>query len=197
MRRKYILTRERESFLRKYYVELGAKECIQHALFRGLPDWRIYGWARQLGIARSNHREWTADEESYLETHYHWLSHREIAKKLDRSIAEIEHKRRMMSVRKCSAGYTMQEVAEGLGCSDKTIAKWIEAKWLRANRRATARSDDRSAWYISDQAIRDFVRNHANKINQHKVDLLWLIDILLKNGLGELASQREVSNGEE
>lgn len=195
--KKYILTPERESFLRKYYAELGAQECMKHVLFRGLPDWRIYDWARDLGVARSNHREWTQEEELYLESHYHWLTSAEIARKLDRSVAEINHKCRLLGVRKYGAGYTLQEVAEGLGCGDKTIARWIANKWLRANRRGTERDDDRAAWYISDQAIRDFVRNHANKLNQHKFDWLWLVDILLKNGLGELASQREVSRDEE
>lgn len=186
--RKYIFTPERQAYLREHYGRTPAKDIARHALFCGVPTWRIWHWAGDLELT-GGAKPWTKREEAYLETHYHHMSSSELAQRLGRSQSGIINKCRQIGLCKTTQGYTLQDVAMGLGCSEGLLLKWIEAGWLVASKRVMGRTDDRAAWYISEQAIRTLVRCHPNQINQHRVDWLWLMDVIF-DGIGDLRGER-------
>lgn len=180
--RKYILTPERRAFLQQHYRRIDANEITKHALFRGIPKWRVWHWAGDLGLTCSGNK-WTPEQETYLEMHYHHKTLAELAERLQHTQGEILARCKLLGIKKVSHGYTLADVAWGLGVSEKTLTKWIELGWLQADKRVMERSDNRHIWHISSRAIRLLVRYHYNEINQHKVDWLWLMDVIF-DGVG-------------
>lgn len=165
-----------------------------HFTARRIPRWKVRQWARQLGLARQKEPPWTAQEIAYLEQSLHHVRLADMAKHLGRTTIAVQLKAKRLGLRKTGEGYTMQSLCLGLGVDHHAVKRWIEAGWLKASRRQSERAND--IWFVSDEAIRAFVRAHPAEIDPRRVDWLWLVDVLL--GCGNLAAHRlERSTGEQ
>lgn len=73
---------------------------------------------------------------------------------------------------------TVAEVAEGLGCAERTVTRWIGWGWLRA----TAMVPDGQGKYyrITETDLRRFCLAHAAAVARGRPDMIWYTDL---NGL--------------
>jgi hypothetical protein len=156
------------------------------------PRWKIHKWAKQLGLVhtRNNNREWTKQDETYLEANIHKMNIRAIAKKLGRTENAVRKRAATIGINKCSDGYTLRGLALALGCDPRAIKRWIEKGWLRGMRRQTDREQG-DLWYFSDAAVRDFIKKHPDAIDHRKAAWPWLVDVLC-GGIGELGGNNRV-----
>lgn len=188
---KYSMTDEQRGLLFQMYDS--KPETITYlAEHFGVPRFTVKIWASQLGIANKGKRVWSKSDLEYLEIHYYTMSVAQIARKLHRSERAISHKACDLGINKLSEGYTVRAICDAFGCTDYTAQKWIEFGWLTATRRKSERSVG-DYWYITDNAVRKFVKEHWTEIDQHKVYWPWLRDVVFggEKGLGSLLTDKE------
>lgn len=183
---KYILDEPGRRLLLARYD--GKSETIDELAKRlAVPRTIVKYWAREIGLARRKEPRWTPEDEAYLEQNLHKSSIDAIAKRLGRTKTAVKLKAKRLGVNKCGQqGYTMRGLCLGLGCSHHTVLKWLEKGWIKGRHRHTERADH-DVWCFSDDAIRKFILQHPNEIDQRRFDWLWVVDVLA-GGLGELGT---------
>jgi hypothetical protein len=183
---KYVLDEPGRRLLLARYD--GKSETIDELAKRlAVPRTIVKYWAREIGLARRKEPRWTPEDEAYLECNLHRSSLADIAKKLGRTKTAVKLKAKRIGVNKCGqAGYTMRGLCMGLGCDHKQVERWLERGWIKGTRRHTERAQH-DVWYFSDAAIRRFVMQHPQEVDQRRFDWLWVVDILT-GGLGELGT---------
>lgn len=191
IRQKYFLDEPGRRLMQARYdgktetiTELAERLCVP----RGI----VKKWGRQLGLARQH---WTREETAFLERHLSHMSLADIAKRLGRTVVAVRLKAKRVGVNKCGQeGYTMRGLCMGLGCNHHTVLKWLDKGWIKGTHRHTERAE-RDVWYFSDAAIRRFVMQHPQEVDQRRFDWLWVLDILT-GGLGELGAMKGESEQE-
>ncbi len=75
---------------------------------------------------------------------------------------------------------TANALAGFMGVDPRTVTDWIAKGWLIAGRRGTARTEVQGGdhHWIHYRHVRDFVVNHAARVDIRKVDKFWFIDLL-------------------
>lgn len=185
---KYILDdRGRQLLIAKYDRSSAAIDELVQTLH--VPRRTIIKWAQQLGLTKPKEGHWTEEEDTYIERNMHRSSVANIAKKLNRTKTAVTLRAHRLGINKClQEGYTLSALCMAFGCSQAKVSRWIELGWLKGKRRHTER--ERDVWYFTDHNVRHFVMHHPGEIDQHKVDFIWLIDVLTgdaNTGLGSLA----------
>lgn len=163
----------------------------------GYPDWWLKRRACDLGLSRPATRSppWSEAELAILERHHgHDLDG--IRRKLleagyvrTRTAIHIARRRRRLGVRPDDQ-YTATGLAKLLGVDNKTVCSWCALDWIDATRRGSERTAAQGGdmWWISHDAVRAFVRDHAHRIDLRKVrDQQWFIALLA----GEPADGRQ------
>lgn len=185
----YVLTPEREAYLRAHYDPLERR--VSHRIARALsvPPWRVRRWAVELGLAKPFDRNpnWTPEEDVFLEEHMGTRHVNWIAKKLKRSITAVvvRSKRLSISRRAARTWYTAQQVADGFGIDVHVVTRWIASSKLLATREGRDHEDGRpAAWRIEHDAVRQFIRLNPATFSLAKVEQVWFLDIVF-NGLTE------------
>jgi transposase-like protein len=188
---KYAMTDEQRALLIQMYDSKSATITYLAETFN-VPRFTIRIWASQLGIANKGRREWSQKDLEYLATHYCTMAVEDIALKLHRSVTAIRRKASDLGINKLSDGYTVQSLREAFGCTTYTIQKWIDLGWLKAKKRKSERKENSDYWFISDDSVRSFIKDHWNEIDQHKVYWPWLRDMVFggEKGLGSLVEPR-------
>jgi transposase-like protein len=177
-----------------YKLYDGKTETITYLAEKlNVPRETVKWWAGQCGLTRPR-RDWTPEEEEYLELHYGTMTIATIAMKLQRRGSDVQRKATEMALRRFDDGYTAQSLAEALGVSNVTVINWIGKGWLRAEkRRSTPKrkggisSDDGfEAYYITDRSVRSFIINHRERVVPTQENWHWLVDVLAggKHGIG-------------
>jgi hypothetical protein len=186
VRQKYVLDEPGRRLILARYD--GKSETISELAERlAVPRWVVKKWGCELGLARQREPRWTTEDEEYLRRNLHRSSLGDIAKKLGRTKVAVKLKAKRLGVNKCEqVGYTMRGLCMGLGCDHKQVERWLERGWLKGTHRHTERAT-RDVWYFSDAAIRRFVMQHPQEVDQRRFDWLWVVDVLT-GGLGELGT---------
>jgi hypothetical protein len=170
-KQKYFLSDEQRALLIAKY-ERGTIDWLAQEL--NVPACQVRKWARQLNISQHQPR-WTEEDDRYLEAHYTQANHADLARLLGRTENSVRQRAVQISVNKRSAGYTQHALATALGVHDTTVARWIKRGWLKALPRNTQYKHD--MLYITDNAVRAFIRVHPYEIDLSRVDHLWFIDL--------------------
>jgi excisionase family DNA binding protein len=109
---------------------------------------------------------------------------REIAKRLKRTVAATRMRLSQLSAdRKISArvtdGHTKSELAQYLGCSRRTIQRWIDEGLLKGRYEGRQRKDD--TLRITDEDFRAFWKKHPWEVPIYRLKhegLLWFCSIM-------------------
>lgn len=126
--------------------------------------------AKKLGLRFISNRNWTRDEDVFIEENAGELPVRTIAKMLGRSVDSIYM--RMFRLRlksRCRRGYGICDLSDCLGCSDSTIHIWIKRGWLR-------RRDGR----FPASMVNRFLADHLDEISLKRAEEEWLKDRLVE-----------------
>ena len=174
-KQKYFFSDEHDRMIRSRYDS--RSETIT-AISRALrvPRWAVKKRAQQLGMVRCKDRQWSREEEEFLEASLPRLSLHTIARKLRRSLTAVRLKAKRLGLRKSDGAFTARAVALGFGVDDHAVLRWINGGLLKAQRRHSDRDHD--MYFISDRCLREFVVKHPLEFDVRKVDQLWFIDLL-------------------
>jgi hypothetical protein len=193
----YPLTPERRAFIQRHYT-VADKGCTLHiAATLQVPKWRVVRWAAEMGLCTPMPKspDWRAEEIAFLEEHIGARHPNWIAKRLDRSITAVVVKSKRLSIsrRECRDWLTASNVALGFGVDASTAVRWIERRWLKAERFGHDHADGRAAaWKVKPSAVRRFVREHPTAFALAKVDQVWFLDMVF-GCLGERWRDEAVS----
>jgi len=153
---------------------------------------RLTGWPRQacwdrvrkLGLTQKRQnppRQWTAAEQHQLISLVGSKNVRCIALRLNRSVAAIRTRLKRLnqtSVR-VRDGLTKGELAALIGCSQKTVQRWIDQGWLKGHYEGKLRPDD--TFRISDEHFREFWWRHPDEAPLHRWSregLEWFLTVI-------------------
>ena len=174
---KYPLTEERAEILRREY---DSKNRREFAVRWGVPAWVITRWAQSLGVSRTKEPPWTPDQVELLERRLSTWGWRRLAKATGRTVFAVKLKAKRLQLRKMhTEGMTAQMLALSFGVDSHVVLRWIRHGWLRARFRNTDRTPQQGgdAYYLTDRAIRQFIKSHPEEIDFRRVDKLWFIDL--------------------
>lgn len=180
--KKYFLSEEEK----QYFLDTfdGTSACAQRLSKKfNVPRHTIHDWARAFGVHQKQRRYWTEEELDYLKQAWGDTSLPFMAKKLNRSPVSVRQRAARMGLMSIQEDKINRiELCDALGCCDRTIGQWIARGWLKGTQ-----SGKGAHWSFSDKQIRDFIFAHPDQVNQHRVDWLWVVDILSGDiGIGEL-----------
>jgi excisionase family DNA binding protein len=180
-------TAELDQILERGYQMSGrAKQEAIHKIQAqtGWPRHACWNRARKLGLAQVHPRKWTEEEDKYLLDFVSSKSLREIAKRLKRTVGAVRKRllqlgtRRKLSAR-VTDGHTKSELAQYLGCSRKTIQRWIDEGLLKGRYEGRNRQDD--TLRITDEDFRAFWKKHPWEVPLHRLShegLLWFCSVM-------------------
>ena len=197
---KHILPHGTDDLIRKaYQEEVGMQSCTQgHSPVRdlaktlGVPRWKVTRRAQGLGLITKKKKEpsWTEKELKILESQSRFTPET-IQRKLKengyaRSVVGIVLKRQRMRFLGNLNGQTANNLSACFGIDRKTITRWINKGYLKAQKRNTNRTSAQGgdAYYIKDRWVRDFIIESIDMIDIRKVDKYWLIDLLAGGEIG-------------
>ena len=188
---KYELTEEAKKLLTEHYDSTTETIDMLQARLR-VPRHIVHAWAKRLGLSKSKEPPWQKWEIDRITAMISTHSTKAIARALKRSEIAVICQMHKHSITKCQQdGYTLKALCEGLGCSPYKAKEWIKARWLEVTYRQSKRTETQGdIYYITDKAIKKFVRWHPNELDSKKFDWLWLADILF-DGLGALGHEEK------
>lgn len=178
--KKYRFHEDDDRLIRQRY-DSRTETITELAAILRVPRWVVRRRAQELGLARCKERPWTEEEEEFLEANLSHLAVLTLARRLRRSPTAIAVKAKRLGLRKRDGAYTARAVAQGFGVDDHAVVRWIDAGMLKARRRNSGRPRD--MYFISDRAVKDFVRGYPLAFDLRKVDQLWFMD-LVTDGIG-------------
>jgi hypothetical protein len=193
-RRKYEFTPAMDDLVRAAYQQLRVhsdRKAIRNCGRRlGVPRWAVLRRGRELGLARTKEKPWSEMEVGLLERWGH-LTDAVIQRKLaaagySRSVNGIHLKLKRLRIRQNLDGYSAYSLAEALGVDSHKIGSWIRRNMLRATRRGTDRKESQGgdSYWITHNAVRDFVLRYPDEIELAKVEKFWFLDLVSGGRIG-------------
>ena len=178
--RKYFWTSERDVFIRRHYdpkVRGRARDIAAHLK---VPKWALNRRARDLGLSRVKESPWSPADVAYLETNFHRMAAKHIAKKLGRTVTAVKLKAKRLGYRKNGEGYNLHSLSQALGVDPHWVRDRIRDGKINAGTRSTERTPQQGgdSYLITDQEVLRFVRKHTLEIDLGKVDRLWFLDLV-------------------
>lgn len=193
MKTKYRFTEEMDAQIRRVYCDGSAGRGQVRDLARrlGIPRWKVSRRAQQIGAYQPcvKEPEWSEKELKMLEHRAHLTPERiRLALRkagFNRSTGAILIKRKRMRLLQNLKGYSARSLAECFGIDVKTVTRWIEKGWLKAEKRGTARTEAQGGdmWFIREKDLRPFVLDNVGVIDLRKVDKYWFVDIVAHGAL--------------
>lgn len=178
---KWKVTPEMDAYIREHYDSWtkGLPAEIGEAL--GLPVWLVHRRATRLGVARKKQPNWTKAEIEALHGLIATSSLETIARLLGRTKHAVNLMARRRGLAKRADAYTEASLAEALGVSPAWVASRVRSGGLRARLRGTERTEAQNGdyWYITDEAVLDYLVEHPHDIELRRVDQVWFLDLVL------------------
>lgn len=194
---KYLPTAESDHLIRNAYLRQRTGDRAALKLVT-----RELGWTRsavskrgaELGVTRVKEKPWCEQEELLLER-FGYLAPTGIQRKLAeagfaRSVAAIQVKLNRNRIKSNLGGYSACSLADALGVDVRKVLKWIQNRFLKAERRGTERTAEQGGdmWWISDRSVRRFVLRFPEEIDLARVEKIWFLNLLTDGKLGAQAS---------
>lgn len=184
---KYKIDPKHDEMIRKTYLgTTGNGEINALAKRLGVPRWRLSRYAMVKGYVQKAIKapRWTEEEDAALERYSRYCIAKIVLKMkndgFNRSATAISIRMRRKKLLSNLDGYSARQLAECLGIESKGIARLIESKKLRAERRGTARTEDQGGdiWWIKPKYIRKYLIDYIGEIDMRKIDRYWFVDML-------------------
>lgn len=187
-REPYATSDHIDASIRHVYQTKPGKNAIG-ALARavGRPRWWVSKRAQKLGLVTPRFKEpdWT-DEETTIVSDAAHKSPKALRGMLKRrgfertETAIIIKLKRLGCTREDPDHYTAAGLAGLMGIDTKTVTRWIEKGWLKADRRGTERTAIQGGdqWWIHRRAVRRFIVENVAVVDLRKVDKFWAVDLL-------------------
>lgn len=188
---KYVLDEyNRQLIIEMYSKQHNSLEAVSARI--GVPRRIASKWVAELGLGRRSWKRWTAQEMTYLKRNWRSKSLEDIAFQLKKSPDTVYSKAKNLGLTGCPSGYTKHDIMLGFGVkAHDTIDKWIAKGWLKGRKSSPSSC---SYWEFTDRQVRSFIIEHPDQVNPHKMDWLWVVDILAgENGIGRLDESYERS----
>ena len=193
-RRKYEFTPYMDDLVRAAYQQLRVgsdRRAIRNCGRRlALPRWAVLRRGRELGLARTKEAPWSDMEIGLLERWGH-LTDAVIQRKLkaagySRSVNGIHLKLKRLRIKQNLDGYSAYSLAEAFGVDWHKVGSWIRRNMLRATRRGTERKESQGGdtYWITQNAVRDFVFRYPDEVDLAKVEKFWFLDIVTGGRIG-------------
>ena len=169
-----------DALLRRTYDPTVAGRSQMLADRLRVPRWAVNRRAAALGLSRPKERPWSPDEEACLESNFHHVSVKALARRFRRSATAVRLKAKRLGLRKYDECYTACSLAQAFGVDPHWVLARIRSGKLRATHRQTERRPEQGgdSWLITDEAIIDLIRDHPYDIDLRKVDNVWFIDLI-------------------
>jgi len=175
----------------RLYVDYNNRKAIGSCARKlGLPKWMVTRRGGTLGLARVKEPAWGADEVALLERWGH-LTDAVIQRKLkaagfQRSVNGIHLKLKRLRIKQNLDGYSACSLASTLGVDSHKVTNWIRRKMLRATLRGTDRTEQQGGdtFWITQNAVRDFVLAYADEVDLRKVEKWWFLDLVTNGRIG-------------
>jgi hypothetical protein len=175
---------------RQYWVHGDRKAIKRCARKVEIPAREIRRRAVVLGLTRTKEPLWSDAEVAELERWGH-LTDAAIQRKLRaagfrRSTTGIHLKLKRLRIRQNADGYSAYSLAEAFGVNCHKVARWIHRKMLRAIKRGTDRTEVQNgdSYWITHNAVRDFVYRYPDEVDLAKVEKLWFLDLVSGGRIG-------------
>ena len=193
-RRKYHFTLAMDEEIRRayhFFLDYNNRRAIGACARKlQMPRWAINRRAALLGLARIKEPAWTVDETAILERWGH-LTDAVIQRKLKsagfhRSVNAIHLKVKRLHIRQNLDGYSANALALAFGVDGHKITYWINRHMLKATRRGTARTESQGGdtYWITHNAVREFVLKHPDEVDLRKVEKWWFLDLVSASRIG-------------
>ncbi len=182
-----------DDLLRRMYDPMVRGRSQEIADRLNVPRWAVNHRAGELGLSRPKDRPWSPEEGAYLEANFHRVSIKAMALKLGRSPTAVKLKAKRLDLRKYDEGYTGSSLAQALGVDPHWVLSRIRSGKLRASHRGTDRTPEQGgdSWFITDEAVIDYLANHPYDVELRKVDSLWFMDLIAPYLQRSTAGDRE------
>lgn len=169
-----------DGLLRRLYDPTVKGRSQQLATRLGVPRWAINRRAAALGLSRPKERPWSAEDALYLESNFHHVSVKALARRFRRSSTAVKLKAKRLGLRKYDECYTACSLAQALGVDPHWVLARIRSGKLRASHRHTDRTPEQGgdSWFITDEAVLEFLREHPYDIDLRRVDSVWFMDLI-------------------
>jgi hypothetical protein len=188
-KRLYQDTPEIDNVIRKAYEKLR-----KYGNRRALPALRAeLGWpkhaiskrGRELGLARTREKPWSAEEKVLLEKWAHLTLPRICLKLLragfNRTETGIKNKLRRMLLTKDTVGYySAAKIALAMGIDGHKVKGWIRRGWLRAEKKGTVRTVQQGGDVdlVRAKDLTRFLLNHPDEYELGPVEKFWFLEAI-------------------
>ena len=199
--KKYKPTEYIDSMIRKFYsVDRNKQAALPKSFkdFAAIIKWPVHALrlrARQLGVAKTKERPWTARELSLLQK-YSWMSDVGIQRKFaangyTRTAMAIHIKLKRMRYKQNNDTYTAHGLSVAMGCDAKAVTRWINLGYLKGQRRGTERTAQQGGdmYVIFERDVREFLVSYPNLYDLGKVDKFWFLDLITQGKIAETVSE--------
>ncbi len=170
-----------DALVRKMYdpTVLGRSQMLASRL--RVPRWAVNRRAAALGLSRVKEHPWSPAERAYLESNFHHVSVKALARRFGRSPTAVRLKAKRLGLRKHDECYTACSLAQALGFVPHWVLARIRSGKLRGSHRQTERKPEQGgdSWLITDEAVIDLIRDHPYDIDLRKVDSIWFMDLIM------------------
>lgn len=188
-KQRYDHTPETDALIRDAYGKLrnfGNRRALPALRERlGWPKHVINKRGRELGLAKTKEKPWSAEEKALVEKWAH-LSLPRIRLKLkragfQRSETGIKLKMRRMLITKDTLEYcSPTKIALAMGVDGHKVMTWIRQGWLRAERKGTARTAQQGGdtHLVHTKDLRNFLLHHPDEYELAPVEKFWFIEVV-------------------
>ncbi len=98
---------------------------------------------------------------------------------IHRTLTAIEAKRQRMQITANMDGLNLSQLADALGVTKRTVARWLERRRIRAVLRFPhLQSVNRHVWFFHNAEIRRFILQNLECIDLCRVEKQWFVSIL-------------------
>lgn len=181
---KYNPTEEEKQIIRDLYDGSSLRlSKIMRLLDSKYPRWFVRRLARDMGLARTMPRDWTEEEERYLDENWPAMGLKYLQRGLKRTFGvqrsytaiHLKIKRLALIKDQNEDGFTLRGLQSFLWGGQEQhhiIQRWIQKGWLRGKRRGTLRHKGNGGdmWYFSPEWVRSFIIQHPEEIDLRLVD---------------------------
>ncbi len=169
----------------KRYLDNNDRRAIGRAALKiRWPKHQVHRRAARLGLVQVKEPRWSEAEEQLLRRWGH-LTDGTVCRKLhesgfDRSVNAVHLKMARLRVKQNLEGYSANSLAAAFGRDRHVIARWIERKWLTAERRGTERvsAQGGDSYWIKREDVKAFIFRYPDEVDLRKVEKWWFLDLL-------------------
>ena len=185
--KKYVWTDEKDALLRQRYDGKVPNRSKAIASQLGWPCWVIRKRAAALGLCTpwpADRKDWTREEEAFLEQHAGTRHVNWLRRKLNRSLTSVVLKiKRMGFSRSRSDGYSLRDLEACFGIDHHGIERWVREGKLKVRHWNPEHPAKGGMWFVTQSAVLRFVRTHPMAFRLDKVDQVWFLDLVLGGNL--------------